>query len=699
MNSTKINPKDILFSLDIGTRSVIGTVGVIRDKKFCVICEKYIEHEERAMIDGQIHDIHLVANEVSRIKKELEKELGITLNSVSIAAAGRLLRTISVKTEIELDSDKEIDKEVIRSLELTAVKKAETELNKSTDGKLYCVGYSVKNYYLNGYVITNLLSHKGENIGADIIATFLPRTVVDSLYSVMSKVNLSVDSMTLEPIAAIEAVIPKNLRLLNLALVDIGAGTSDIAISSKDTISAYGMVPLAGDEVTEVISQNYLVDFNTAENIKKDLETNEVVKYVDVLGLENEVKSEEVLKIIKPVVDKISKEISTKIIDLNGGKAPNAIFLVGGGAHTPHMQQTLAEKLNLDTKRIAIKGRDSITNCICLNNDLGSIGVTVLGIALVSIQKSGNDFINVTLNESVISLFNSYKHTIMDVVMQAGINPKLLICRNGKNIRFLFNDINRVAFGEMGRNAEIKINGETATLDTEVGEGDNIEIEFAQNGKSAEPKIKDCIKNLNTVSFYLNNELKNIEPICFSNGEKKDLNYIIKDKDIIKVIYPKTIKDYKNYYEVDNDDYFIDDVLLDTEYTIQEGDKIFTKSYIEKTKIMNQEMQIVNEIKVVEETNNIYEEESNAEKIKEEKNNSIRKEIALDMDKEGINVKINSENYTLKGKSEYIFIDIFDYIDFDLTTVKGKLELILNGKNAAFHDKLQDGDIIRVFWS
>ena len=108
----------------------------------------------------------------------------------------------------------------------------------------------------------------------------------------MNKVGLKVMNLTLEPIAAIEAVVPKNLRLLNIALVDIGAGTSDIAISSKETISSYAMVPMAGDEVTEVIAQEYLVDFNAGEEIKRKINISEEITYTDILGLENIVSSE-----------------------------------------------------------------------------------------------------------------------------------------------------------------------------------------------------------------------------------------------------------------------------------------------------------------------------------------------------------------------------------------------------------------------
>src|SRR3712207_8330060 len=69
MLDTNIHSQDVIFALDIGTRSVIGTVGVVKDKKFYVLGEVYEEHEERAMIDGQIHNIELVAHTVGKDRK------------------------------------------------------------------------------------------------------------------------------------------------------------------------------------------------------------------------------------------------------------------------------------------------------------------------------------------------------------------------------------------------------------------------------------------------------------------------------------------------------------------------------------------------------------------------------------------------------------------------------------------------------
>src|SRR5659263_262416 len=108
MEITNVNAQELIFALDIGTRSIIGTVGVIFEKKFQVIAESYMEHEERAMIDGQIHDIQLVASGVKKVKSELESILNVSLTKVAIAAAGRFLRTTAVKAEIEVDQDKEI---------------------------------------------------------------------------------------------------------------------------------------------------------------------------------------------------------------------------------------------------------------------------------------------------------------------------------------------------------------------------------------------------------------------------------------------------------------------------------------------------------------------------------------------------------------------------------------------------------------
>ncbi|AZV56656.1 cell division FtsA domain-containing protein [Clostridium sp. AWRP] len=700
MEITNFNPQDVIFALDIGTRTVIGTAGIVKDKKFNIVSEHCVEHEERAMIDGQIHDVGLVANAVNAIKKKIEEDLNMKLENAAIAAAGRFLRTVSVKEDMNIDYDKEIDRDTIRSLELTAVKSAEKQVTKNTKGRLYCVGYSVKSYYLNGYLISNLLAHKGENISVEAIATFLPRSVVDSLYSVMEKVGLQVVSLTLEPIAAMEAAIPQNLRLLNLALVDIGAGTSDIAISSKDTISAYGMVSQAGDEVTEAIAQNYLVDFNTAEKIKKQCNENETIKYTDVLGIENKVSSEEVIKLINPIVNKIADEIGNKIVELNGDKPPNAIFLVGGGAHTPELKEFLAKKLNMPLQRIAIKGREAVTDCVCLDNSLGSTGVTVLGIALISIRRLGHGFIDVMLNGNVISLFNSHGHTVMDAMLQAGINPKSLIGKNGKNIRFTVNGIKRVAFGTLASNTKITVNGIGKSMDEEIKEGDDIEIKYAINGKNAVPKVIDYIQKSYSVSFFINDLIENLEPAAYINENRVKLDSTINEGDNVTIILPETISDYEKYFSTDSGEefvYYLDGNKLDKKYIINEGDRIYRITKVEDGKEKNSKEETQENLSSEEVDLEVVPKEEDISKGKE---NELRESTLEEKSKDTneITVVANGKTVVLTGKKEYIFVDIFNHIEFDLTKIRGKLYLHLNGNNAGYYDKLSEGDIIELGW-
>ena len=113
--------------------------------------------------------------------------------------------------------------------------------------------------------------------------------------------GLKVASLTLEPIAAINVAIPETFRMLNIALVDVGAGTSDISVTRDGSIIAYGMIPCAGDEITELLVQHYLVDFKTAEHIKLSSTTEKEIEYQDIMMIKHTITAEEVWDLIEPL--------------------------------------------------------------------------------------------------------------------------------------------------------------------------------------------------------------------------------------------------------------------------------------------------------------------------------------------------------------------------------------------------------------
>ena len=215
-------PEQLVFGLDIGTRSIVGTVGFLENDTFHAVAQYAKAHETRAMIDGQIHDIIKVGQTIKAVKEELEKMIDRPLTEVCIAAAGRVLRTVTTNIEVEYDEECIVDREKIYSLDLLGIEKAQDELqqNNDTDLHFYCVGYSVIKYYLNGYVMGNLEGHKANKVAEDIIATFLPDEVVDGLYASVKIAGLEVANLTLEPIAAITVAIPEKFRMLNICLID-----------------------------------------------------------------------------------------------------------------------------------------------------------------------------------------------------------------------------------------------------------------------------------------------------------------------------------------------------------------------------------------------------------------------------------------------------------------------------------------------
>ena len=194
---------DLVFGLDIGTRNVVGVVGYMNKSRFMVIAMACREHDTRAMMDGQIHDIYKVGDTIRSVKNDLERQLDMKLTDVCIAAAGRVLRTLNVSAEYTFEEETRVTQEHIYSLNLLAVEKAHNEINGSSgQTRFFCVGNTPVRYRLNGYDINNLEGHKAETIGVDLIATFLPEEVVDGLYEAVSYAGLQVASLTLEPIAA-----------------------------------------------------------------------------------------------------------------------------------------------------------------------------------------------------------------------------------------------------------------------------------------------------------------------------------------------------------------------------------------------------------------------------------------------------------------------------------------------------------------
>ena len=125
---------DNVFGLDIGTRNVVGTVGYrTEDGEFLVKAQYMKQHETRAMLDGQIHDIGRVARTISAVKAQLESQLDEPLEDVCIAAAGRVLKTVTVHVEYEYAQETMVTADDLHTLDLLGIEKAQNILKEKND--------------------------------------------------------------------------------------------------------------------------------------------------------------------------------------------------------------------------------------------------------------------------------------------------------------------------------------------------------------------------------------------------------------------------------------------------------------------------------------------------------------------------------------------------------------------------------------
>ena len=125
--------KTKIFALDIGTRSVVGIILIENEEKqYEVIDILSLEHKERAMLDGQIHDVPAVAAVITSIKAEMEKKHG-PLQKVCVAAAGRALKTEFASASIPISGKPLLTKEDVLHLELSAVQQAQALAAQNAD--------------------------------------------------------------------------------------------------------------------------------------------------------------------------------------------------------------------------------------------------------------------------------------------------------------------------------------------------------------------------------------------------------------------------------------------------------------------------------------------------------------------------------------------------------------------------------------
>lgn len=756
-------PQDVFFALDIGTRSVIGIIGVVaEDELVRIIDVESIEHPKRAMIDGQIEDIAQVSKIAGMVKSRLEERLGYTLTRVNVAAAGRALKTCKSVGELQLDRDAVIDTATINSLETDAITKANEEIAaaQNQQGQFFCVGFSIMKYFLDDYQISTLIGHKGSQSRVEMIVTFLPNEVVESLYSAMNGIDLQVESLTLEPIAAMNAVIPQELRSLNLALVDIGAGTSDIAISNDGSVVAYAMATVAGDEITEALTKKYIVDFQTAEKMKQDLSANTAeIMFSDILGNDYCVPTSEVSTVVAPALDHLCNVICDKILEVNE-QAPAAVFLVGGASKIPSICTLVSARLGIDEKKVAVGGNKPLKKTIISDCDIFNPEfVTPIGIVVTAAKSVTTDNLVVSVNGERITLFRRSGVSVMDLLLSSGYRYSQMLGTSGKNLIYTVNGERKIVRGGHPSPAIITLNGQPASLFMPVNGGDNVEITVAVSGDDATAFVRDILEGSYDFPITLGGRSYTVGTRILRGDMPLTKSDAIYQNDTITTVELRNIFDLCDHLALDIDQYdvTVNGASVNGGYTFKTGDKVEysplgTKIKLAEPPLEEQDKPLtditqveqslptdtltyitqveqttpteaVADIAQVEQTTptdptlfspddkkpeliSVFKHPTQVEQgvLAKPVTDAIQVEQSAVTDKVkpiqlDIQITFNGSRITLPPRAEpYLFFDMLNLVNIDSSKPQSNIVLMHNGVAASFMTPVLDGDVIDIHW-
>ena len=708
---------DSIFSLDIGTRTIVGAIlEEDENQQLNLKASQVIEHKNRSMLDGQIHNVMEVAEQVKNIKHNLEEECGITLDKVGIAAAGRALKTVKSSHQIDFKSKKEITQEDIRMLEFGAVQNAQQELasheNQNTANGYHFVGYTVLESKLDGIKVESLLGQSGKGIEVDVIATFLPRIVVDSLLTVIREAELEVDHLTLEPIAASQLVVPKQMYNFNLALIDIGAGTSDIAITEDGSIIGYAMVPVAGDEITEAICENYMVDYHHAEKIKRKLKTESEVTITNILDQEEEIPTSDVINKIEATVDELARLISEEIINLNGSQ-PQAVMCIGGGSLTPLLEEKLAENLDMPEARIGVKEIKNIDQVTGEIEELaGSQAVTPFGIAVSCYQNNNRaNFLDVEVNGDLVHLFTLTEPRVADALLAAEIDLKALKAEPGMALSVEVNGELKMIRGTMGEQGRILLNGTEVDIETAISQGDQLVVELGEKGKPAAGKIKDVVPDLPTREVTINDTTVEIKPVYYMDGKKVEAETELEDRaeityeilqtvgeiaeEILELPTNKirtktityTLNGEQKQYQRQNYKILVNGQPVDLRAEVDEGDELVIKE--NDAELLTIE-DVIEEEDVADRLEIIF----NGRQLEVPNLNQKLLKNGQEAAKDDLVGPRDEIEYQAGGIR---LNQLLNHINYDISNISaGKLEVRKNGEKINFTEKLADGDEVEI---
>lgn len=340
---TKQKNDSYIAALDIGTEYVKALIAKLDEDKITVLGVGRAHQELSDMHSGAISDISGVVRNCENALSVAEKQAGLQAKQVVIGIAGELVKgtTNTIKyrrpqsekpldvTEIELIIDKVQERAYDKAKKQIGLESG----NENVEIKL--VNSALVSIYIDGYKVSNPIGFQGKDVTIQIYTAYAPLIHIGALERVASELSLELLAVAAEPFAVARSVVDSDAgSTFTAILVDVGGGTTDIAVVNDGGVEGTKMFGIGGRSFTNTISNELGIGYKEAEKLK--------------VNLSNELVEKSVVKDINNSLDKTldvwiaGVEIALSEFE-NVDHLPNKILLCGGGASLDRLVDRLKD--------------------------------------------------------------------------------------------------------------------------------------------------------------------------------------------------------------------------------------------------------------------------------------------------------------------------------------------------------------------
>jgi hypothetical protein len=387
-------------------------------------------------------------------------------------------------------------------------------------------------------------------------------------------------------------------------------------------------------------------------------------------------------------------------------------------------------------ERVALRGEEVMKDVTFEQGDIKKdpLLVTPIGICL-NYYEQKNNFIVIHFNDEMMKLYDNGHLTVVDAALQAGYSTEELFPRRGKDIHFTVNGTHRMIRGEQGESAIVRMNDEVVGMNTPLLSNCRIEIQASTAGGRAVRTIESLDEyTSDTVTFIVNRHYVTCPKFVEVNGSLEPGSYEIQENDAIETRNYYTLGQLREFMDVELDpdgEIMVNNRPASMETLVYENfniewttigyaDMDATYKKVEESPIAVAEKEAFEQqFKDLQDAEDIVEVDDDAdadadadaddvsaeinqeETVSEDAEETAETAVVEDVKnpQDGIDIKINGENFKLQNKEKYIFVDIFNVIDFDINAGGGRRVVTnLNGQKCGYSSELNDGDQIEIYW-